>query len=99
MVQSILVKHPIQALTVHSAGLSNIAAFMSPIISKEHVLVLARLSGTHPKITLLMAEDDDGTVETLTNRISFFYVRLVRFTAKDGITAGFTTDDAKSLLK
>ena len=97
--QSILVNHPIQALTVRSAGLSNITAFMSSTISKEHVLVLAHLYGTRPKITLLMAEDDDGTVETLTNLISFFYVRLVRFKLQAGMSAGFTADDVKSLLK
>jgi DNA primase len=93
----ILVRHPLEALMLVSAGHLNTVAIMEEIISKEQVKALLDAHGAGEKVTLFWPIHTD-VVPTLSEFLPHFFVRLRRYEEMENNPVGFTAEEAQELL-
>jgi DNA primase len=93
----ILVRHPLEALMLISAGHLNAVAIMGDIISDAQVEVLLDQYGTGEKVTLFWPIHTDA-VPTLSELLPHFFVRLCRYEERGDTPLGFTAEDVSELL-
>jgi DNA primase len=93
----ILVRHPLEALTLISAGFTNSAALMGDPLSEEQVELLHTEYGAGGKVTLFWPTHAD-VVPTLSVLLPDFFVRLRRYEEKGGTPLGFIAEDVPELL-
>jgi hypothetical protein len=93
----ILVRHPLEVVTLASAGYLNAAAIMGDAIRKEQVEMLLAHCEAGEKLTLLWPTHTD-IVPTLSELFPHFFIRLHRYECKEHTPAGFTADDVQVLL-
>lgn len=94
----IITRDPHTVLLLHQAGFERSIAFMDNCISDEHVKFLIRTCGVRSKITLLCSHDDEYIVENIGKLFTLFFVRLRRYEKTNDTPAGFTSDDAYTIL-
>jgi hypothetical protein len=93
----ILVRHPLEALMLISAGYMNAVAIMGDVISHAQMGVLLDQHGTGEKVTLFWPIHTD-VVPTLSELFPHFYVRLCRYEERGDTPVGFTAEDVSNLL-
>jgi DNA primase len=93
----ILVRHPLEALMLVSAGHLNAVAIMGEIISEAQVEALLAEHGTGEKVTLYWPIHAD-VVPTLSQLLPDFFVRLRRYEEKHETPFGFTAEEVRELL-
>jgi hypothetical protein len=93
----ILVRHPLEALMLISAGHMNAVAIMGDIISDVQMGVLLDQHGTGEKVTLFWPIQTD-VVPTLSELLPHFFVRLCRYEESGDTPLGFTAEDVSTLL-
>jgi DNA primase len=93
----ILVRHPLEALMLVSAGHLNAVAIMGDTISKEQVEALVSEHGAGEKLTLFWPMHTD-IVPPLVALFPHFFVRLRRYECRENTSIGFTADDVRELL-
>jgi hypothetical protein len=93
----ILVRHPLEALTLISAGFTNSAALMGDTLSEEQVELLHTEYGAGERVTLFWPTHAD-VVPTLSALFPDFFVRLRRYEEKAGTPFGFLVEDVPELL-
>jgi hypothetical protein len=93
----ILVRHPLEALLLVSAGHSNAVAIMGDTLSDEQRDVLLAAYGAGEKVTLFWPTHAD-VVPTLSALLPDFFVRLRRYEEKSGTPLGFIAEDVPELL-
>jgi hypothetical protein len=93
----ILVRHPLEALMLVSAGHLNTVAIMGDTISKEQVEALVSEHGAGEKLTLFWPMHTD-IVPPLVELFPHFFVRLRRYECRKHTPTGFTADDVRELL-
>jgi DNA primase len=93
----ILVRHPLEALMLISAGHLNAVAIMGDIISDVQMGALLDQHGTGEKVTLFWPIHAD-VVPTLSEFLRNFFVRLCRYEERGDTPLGFTTEDVSNLL-
>jgi DNA primase len=93
----ILVRHPLEALMLISAGHMNAVAIMGDSISDAQVGVLLDQHGIGEKVTLFWPIRVD-IVPILSELLPDFFVRLRRYEEKSGTPLGFTAEDIQELL-
>jgi MFS transporter, NNP family, nitrate/nitrite transporter len=93
----ILVRHPLEALTLISAGFTNSAALMGDTLSEEQREMLLAKYKAGEKVTLFWPTHAD-VVPTLSALLPNFFVRLRRYKEKGGTPFGFIAEDVPELL-
>jgi DNA primase len=93
----ILVRHPLEALMLISAGHLNAVAIMGDVISHAQVGVLLDQHGKGEKVTLFWPIQTD-VVPTLSEFLRNFFVRLCRYEERGDTPLGFTAEDVSNLL-
>jgi DNA primase len=93
----ILVRHPLEALMLVSAGYLNAIATMGDTLSKEQVELLHTECETGGKVTLFWPTHVD-VVPTLSELFPEFFVRLRRYEEKQDHHIGFSAEEARELL-
>jgi DNA primase len=93
----ILVRHPVEALSLISAGHMNAVAIMGDSISHAQMGILLDQYGTGGKVTLVWPIQTD-VVPTLSELFPHFYVRLCRYEERGDTPVGFTAEDVSNLL-
>jgi DNA primase len=93
----ILVRHPLDALMLISAGYLNATAIMGDTLCKEQREVLLAEYTAGEKVTLFWPIHVD-VVPTLSELLQDFFVRLRRYEEKENHPVGFTAEDAHELL-
>jgi hypothetical protein len=93
----ILVRHPLEALLLVSAGHSNVMALMGETISHEQSALLLAEYEAGEKVTLLWPIHTD-VVPALTELFPDYFIRLRRYEEKGGTTVGFVAEDVPELL-
>jgi CHC2 zinc finger len=93
----ILVRHPLEALMLISAGHLNTVAIMGDIISDAQVKLLLDQHGRGEKVTLFWPIQTD-VVPTLSELFPHFFVRLCRYEEREDTPLGFTAEDVSKLL-
>jgi DNA primase len=93
----ILVRHPLEALMLISAGHMNAVALMGDSISDAQMRVLLDQYGTGEKVTLFWPIHTD-VVPTLSEFLRNFFVRLCRYEERGDAPLGFTAEDVSNLL-
>jgi DNA primase len=93
----ILVRHPLEALMLISAGHLNAVAIMGDIISNVQMGILLDKHGTGEKVTLFWPIQTD-VVPTLSEFLRNFFVRLCRYEERGDTPLGFTAEDVSKLL-
>jgi hypothetical protein len=93
----ILVRHPLEALLLISAGHMNAVAIMGDSISVAQMGVLLDQYGRGGKVTLVWPIHTD-VVPTLSELFPHFFVRLCRYEERGDTPLGFTADDVSHLL-
>jgi DNA primase len=93
----ILVRHPLEALMLISAGHLNAVAIMGDIISEVQMEVLLDQHGKGEKVTLFWPIQTD-VVPTLSELFPHFFVRLCRYEEREDTPLGFTAEDVSKLL-
>jgi DNA primase len=93
----ILVRHPLEALMLISAGHQNAAAIMGDSICEAQVGVLLGQHGTGEKVTLFWPIQTD-VVPTLSELLPHFFVRLCRYEERGDAPLGFTAEEVSNLL-
>jgi DNA primase len=93
----ILVRHPLEAITLVSAGYLNAVAIMGDTLSKEQMEMLHTEYGAGEKVTIFWPIHVD-VVPTLSELLLDFFVRLRRYEEKSSTPTGFTIDEARELL-
>jgi len=88
----ILVRSPLEALTLISAGFTNSAALMGDSLSGEQGELLHTEYGAGERVTLFWPTHAD-VVPTLSALLPDFFVRLRRYEEKAGTLFGFTVED------
>jgi DNA primase len=91
----ILVRHPLEAVLLASAGYLNAIAIMGESISKEQMSSLLVEHGAGAKVTLFWPTQTD-IVPTLTELLSDFFVRVRRYEDKPPL--GFSAEEVRELL-
>ena len=92
----ILVRHPLEALMLISAGYLNTAAIMGEDISEEQIaLLIDTYEGE--KVTLFWSNHAD-VVPTLADLLPYFFVRFRRYKEREDTPLGFTVEEARELL-
>jgi hypothetical protein len=92
----ILVRHPLEALLLISAGHLNAVAIMRDSISDVQMGVLLDQYGKGGKVTLFWPIQTD-VVPTLSELLPHFFVRLCRYEEKGDTPLGFTAEDVSNL--
>jgi hypothetical protein len=93
----ILVRHPLEALILVSAGYLNAIAIMGDTLSEEQKEMLLAEFVAGEKVTLFWPIHID-VVPTLSQLLPEFFVRLRRYEEKSGDPLGFTAEDVRELL-
>ena len=93
----ILVRHPLEALMLISAGHLNAVAIMGDIISNVQMGVLLDKHGAGEKVTLFWPIQTD-VVPTLSEFLRNFFVRLCRYEERGDTPLGFPAEDVSILL-
>jgi DNA primase len=93
----ILVRHPLEALMLVSAGYLNAVAIMRDTLSEEQREVLLAEYEAGGKVTLFWPVHVD-VVPTLSALLPEFFVRLRRYEEKQDHHIGFTAEEARELL-
>jgi DNA primase len=93
----ILVRHPLEVITLVSAGHLNAVAIMGDTLSSEQKEVLLAEYTAGERVTLLWPTQVD-VVPTLSELLPDFFVRLRRFEEDSGIPSGFTVEKVQELL-
>jgi DNA primase len=93
----ILVRHPLEALKLISAGFTNSAALMGDTLSEEQREVLLAEYEAGEKVTLFWPTHAD-VVPTLSALLPDFFVRLRRYKEKGGTPFGFIAEEVPELL-
>jgi DNA primase len=93
----ILVRHPLEALTLISAGFTNSAALMGDTLSAEQRELLLAEYTAGEKVTLFWPTHVD-VVPTLSALLPDFFVRLRRYEERGDTPLGFTAEDVRELL-
>jgi DNA primase len=93
----ILVRHPLEALMLISAGHLNAVAIMGDSISDAQMGVLLDQYGRGGKVTLFWPIQTD-VVPTLSEFLRNFFVRLCRYEERGDTPLGFTVEDVSKLL-
>jgi hypothetical protein len=93
----ILVRHPLEALLLVSAGHPNAVAIMGDTLSEEQMEVLRAEYEAGEKVTLFWPIHADA-VPTLSELLPHFFVRLRRYEEKEDYHIGFSAEEARELL-
>jgi DNA primase len=93
----ILVRHPLEALMLISAGHLNTVAIMGDSISDAQMGVLLDQYGRGGKVTLFWPIQTD-VVPTLSELFPHFFVRLCRYEERGDTPLKFTAEDVSKLL-
>jgi DNA primase len=93
----ILVRHPLEALILVSAGHPNAVAIMGDTLCNEQVELLLTEYEAGERVTLFWPIHAD-VVATLSALFPHFFVRLRRYEEKSDIPSGFTAEEAQELL-
>jgi DNA primase len=93
----ILVRHPLEVLTLVCAGHSNAVAIMGDTLSKEQMELLHSENMAGEKVTLFWPIQTD-VVPTLSEFLRNFFVRLCRYEERGDTPLGFTAEDVSTLL-
>jgi DNA primase len=93
----ILVRHPLEALMLISAGYMNAVAIMGDSISDVQMEVLIDQHGAGEKVTLVWPIHAD-VVPTLSELLPHFFVRLCRYEERQDTPLGFMAEDVSNLL-
>jgi hypothetical protein len=93
----ILVRHPLEALMLISAGHLNAVAIMGDSICDAQVGVLLDQYGRGEKVTLFWPIQTD-VVPTLSELLPHFFVRLCRYEERENTPLGITAEDVSKLL-
>jgi hypothetical protein len=93
----ILVRHPLEALMLISAGYLNATAILGDTLSKEQREVLLAEYEAGGKVTLFWPIQVD-VVSTLSELLPEFFVRLRRYEEKQDHHIGFTAEEVRELL-
>jgi hypothetical protein len=93
----ILVRHPLDALMLISAGYLNATAIMGETLCKEQMDVLLTEYTAGEKVTLFWPIHVD-VVSTLSELLQDFFVRLRRYEEKEDHPIGFSAEEAQELL-
>jgi DNA primase len=93
----ILVRHPLEALMLVSAGHLNAVAIMGDALSEKQTELLLSEFGAGEKVTLFWSIQVD-VVPTLSQLFPHFFVRLCRYEERGDIPLGFTAEGVSNLL-
>jgi DNA primase len=93
----ILVRHPLEALMLVSAGHLNAVAIMGDALSEKQTELLLSEFGVGEKVTLFWSIQVD-VVPTLSELFPHFFVRLCRYEERGDTPLGFTAEDVSTLL-
>jgi DNA primase len=93
----ILVRHPLDAITLVSAGHLNAVAIMGDALSEKQKELLLSEFGAGEKVTLFWSIQFD-VVPTLSELFPHFFVRLCRYEERGDTPLGFTAEDVATLL-
>jgi hypothetical protein len=93
----ILVRHPLEVITLVSVGYLNAVALMGDTVSKEQKDLLLCEYKSGERVTLLWPIHVD-IVPPLDALYPDFFVRLRRYEEKNDIPSGFTAEEAHELL-
>src|SRR5205823_3268899 len=94
----ILVRHPLDALVLISAGYLNAVAIMGDTLSEEQVKMLLTEYQAGAKVTLFWPLHVD-IVPPLDALLPEFFIRLRRYEEKSNIPSGLTAKEVRELIE
>lgn len=94
----VLVRHPLEALVLVSAGFYNTAAIMGEILAETQLKRLLDEYGAGKKATLFLPAGNPGATDLLICLSRFFFVRLVSYEPEKDTHTGLATEAATNFL-